>query len=376
MKLIAAAQAACPCELALVDVLPKPISFCLPLVRCIEGLRSNLPHKKQPCPEPADVPIPAAVDGSGDLYRYHRGDNVSIRAAETACLAAMQPNSCVCSVNRITWLLSRLQYSSTKTQAMLVQPVQEFDPSQDPAEGHAIADAGDRAQDGQEGSKEDERSTLDILQYSKDVAAAVDRSRVLAKSLHRTVEDVISSPALSLTIIKEHRELVRKAEMWRVLTSDSSLQFFVSDKAGDAAGFILDERPVSAMLFNDSIMIVAAKEPFYKSPDEEQLCESGNSNSCRREEGEVSRSIFMMYLLDASAKPIVCKRDVGHHTQSPSASETLVRQCSHRSSADDCSVGFCIALKDGLGRTLLVCTIICNSSAKEEYMIFVDTDKV
>ena len=163
---------------------------------------------------------------------------MSIRAAETACLAAMQPNSCVCSVNRITWLLSRLQYSSTKTQAMLVQPVQEFDPSQDPAEGHAIADAGDRAQDGQEGSKEDERSTLDILQYSKDVAAAVDRSRVLAKSLHRTVEDVISSPALSLTIIKEHRELVRKAEMWRVLTSDSSLQFFVSDKAGAAAGLV------------------------------------------------------------------------------------------------------------------------------------------
>ena len=83
------------------------------------------------------------------------------------------------------------------------------------------------------------------MAYAKDVAAAVERSRVLAKSMHCSVEAWFPGQMPS-TIVKEHRALVKTAEVWRVLTTDVNIKFFLTDKAGSAAG-ILDDLLLGAL---------------------------------------------------------------------------------------------------------------------------------
>ena len=187
----------------------------------------------------------------------------------------------------------------------------------------------------------DERIVHGTMAYAKDVAAAVERSRVLAKSMHCSVEAWFPGQMPS-TIVKEHRALVKTAEVWRVLTTDVNIKFFLTDKAGSAAG-ILDEAPVTVSLFNDSILVTHNVNPA-------QIDARRNTSS------------NVLYLLGARATPIVCAHEpaasdalsMSPGTSTPSPAKRHRRRSSSMREGCERTVGFCIALEDGAGRMLLM----------------------
>ena len=283
---ISASQKACASGLSLVDVLPKPVSFCSPLVRSIEALHSIFHQPPAPC-----------------LMVLHTSDPSAQESEQITSDLTQAPDAC--------------------NQNLTRDLCHERDPNNSSS------------------TRGDERIVHGTMAYAKDVAAAVERSRVLAKSMHRSV-DAWFPGQLPSTIVKEHRALVKTAEVWRVLTTDVNIKFFLTDKAGSAAG-ILDEVPVTVSLFNDSILVTL------------------NVNSAQID-ARRNTSSNVLYLLGARATPIVCAHEPATSdalsrspsNSTPSPAKRHRRRSSSMREGCERTVGFCIALEDGAGRMLLM----------------------
>jgi len=219
---MAAAQMASSCSLALVDVLPKPVSFVVPLVRSMQallaicmrgGTRPDGLEEQQGC-QSAEV-------GRHELSYAHR----LAHACSPTSMNSVEEESSI-DVERA---LSRAQLTAGHLNTL-----------------HKVQG---------------------VVYLAKDVAASVKRSRVLAKNtmIHRHVDGTVASEShLPRTLVKEHRQLVKRGDMMRVLTTDTCVEFFVSEKAGSAAG-IVDEYPVTLSLFNDSVVVTPPPTPVYMS---------------------------------------------------------------------------------------------------------------
>jgi hypothetical protein len=91
--------------------------------------------------------------------------------------------------------------------------------------------------------------------------------------------------------------------MWRVLTTDTSIRFFLTQQAGAAAG-ILQENPSTATLYNDSLHVEQHRDAATQDGAGGGGSSSGTRGATR--EVELLEDSSLMFLLDAVATPVTC----------------------------------------------------------------------
>ena len=331
-NVISDAQTACKCSLSLVDVLPKPVSFCAPLVRSLEALRNILQ-------EESIASLPRGVGAGG------------------SSIEAVDGRSALQGLSHTFIVHSRRRAHSLS---------EELPPCND-------AHCSKAQNEGNHGSGS--LQSEGIMRYAKDVAAAVEKSRVLARSKHRQVDLIIPNSHLPSTIVKEHRKLIKTTQVWRVVTSDVSVKFFLTERAGSGAG-ILDEIPATFTLYNDAILVNDSilstptrcthsseiKMPMQQhSSSRPPLSPPTAAGSSIGDTAQLGGGGSMFFLLGAFATPVACALSLG---QSPT--KGVGSRCT--SSDAHRGIGHCIAVQDGAGRMLMVYFfLLLNRSVSYQY---------
>lgn len=315
----------------LVDCLAKPLSFCAPLIRGISSLHSILRQGRPPC-------ITNLLDFARDKNALAAACNATAvweapaPAAPPGVLASAPPSS------------ASLHPSGPRRQP----------------EG-AAADAADKhgechsARSGAEIAWRREWPRLQlqgVLLHTKEVAASVERCR-----RHAQQAGLASLPAQA---IQEHRILVGRTEVWRVLATDQSVGFFLTQKAGSASG-ILDEVPAVVTLFNDALHV--------EDKDKDKKVTSMTSPE-KLVDLEDAPAGSLMFLLDAVASPVTCAlggNGTGCLPPDPGDPQLRAPEAASESQAwsrgegvrrlpptSERTTGHCVALAGGSGRMLLV----------------------
>lgn len=285
LQAIIAAQEACASPLALVDVLPKPVSFCAALTRCILALHQAVVQPLMPRQEAEPRP---STEPDSQLHR------------QVPMLEHVQP--------------SKIESASK------AMPAQEA-PGKEKGCDSASDDSG---ADHHPWQKEwnhlnlHNPYALQILDYAKDVASCVERSRVLAKSTQCQPVGAaadLTHFSLATSVVEEHRELVMSADVWQILATDVGLRCFLSEKTGYAAG-IVDEVPITLHIFNDAILAkeqAAQPTPSLRSSSSSRASPPGAGAEARdqllgdvnqRARGQTNSSL--LFLLGASVKVVTC----------------------------------------------------------------------